>query len=131
MKSHVKRINSFLAENESPEELELRTMGFDSRHKIRGEDEIKQVLRDLFLSNDRVLAAYDKFIKELDKSCAELKADYSWNEAEMESVLDIYAELGRGYPDSIIYVAVSDKVKELNDELGYNRRPAAGRSSSE
>lgn len=118
MKSHVKPINSFLAENENPEDLELRSMGFDPRHELSDEYEIEEVLHKLFLSNDRVMAAYKQFIKELDRSCAKLKAGYRWDKDEMESMLTIYTVYGSEQEsDSLIYFAVSDKIKELNDEL--------------
>lgn len=116
MKPNIKPFSQFITETASPEDLELRGLGFDSRREIQDPDELDDIIHELLFDDPAINAAWQEFRSKVHERIAKFKDEYSWNEQDLADLADHYYEAARDYTGDQMRGLIAGTLMDLTEE---------------
>ena len=116
MKPNIKPFSQFIVETASPEDLELRGLGFDNRKEIQDSDELEDIVHELLFDDPAINAAWQEFRGKVHAGIAKFRDEYTWNGQELADLADHYYEAARDYTGDQMRGLIAGTLMDLAEE---------------
>lgn len=116
MKQYIKPVSGFIGESASPEDLELRDLGFENRREIQDPDELEEVIHELLFDDPAINAAWQELTARIQAQIDKFKSEYSWNGQDLADLADYYYEAARDYTGDQLRGLISGNLMDLAEE---------------
>ena len=116
MKNYIKPVWGFIGENASPEDLELRGLGFDNRRELQSPEEIEEVVHELLFDDPGINAAWQELTDRVQAQIDKFRAGHTWNGQDLADLADYYYEAARDYTGDQLRGLIAGTLMDLAEE---------------